>query len=167
MNSKFKNVSIICSFNLYTAVSRGSEWSGRPCCPLAVTQRCQNTCATSSHRQDLSRGCRQSDEQSLYSCFERQETGDECCGSARTSDCLQACREIFQSQQTATKEQREHVAKVCNDNNTNMKVWNCVRQYTDLTPINNSKQCRWWSEHNLHTIYLQGKCFCSCRFAVL
>lgn len=54
----------------------------------------------------------------------------------------QACREIFQNQQTATKGQRDHVEKVCNDNNTNMKVLNCVKQFTDLTPINNSKQCK-------------------------
>lgn len=129
-----------CHF-FFTAVSRGAEWSGRQCCHMAVTQKCENTCATSANRHDLSRGCRQSDEQSLYACFERQETGEECCGSARTSECLQACREIFHNHRTATKEQREHVERVCHDNNTNMKVLNCVRQQTDLTPISNSKQC--------------------------
>lgn len=153
---------------MFSAVSRGAEWSGRQCCHWAVTPRCENTCATSANRHDLGRGCRQSDEQSLYSCFERQETGEECCGSARTSECLQvclhcllpqalspfhliflhisqcmkACREIFQSHRTVSKEQREHVERVCNDNNTNMKVLNCVKQFTDLTPINNSKQCK-------------------------
>ena len=123
------------------AVTRGAEWSGRLCCPSAVTPRCQNSCATSSSKREASRGCRQSDEQHLYSCFERQDVGDECCGSARTSECLQACRDIFQSQKTASREQRLQVEQACNDNNTNFKVLSCVREFTDLTPITNSKQC--------------------------
>lgn len=39
-------------------------------------------------RETLS-SCRRSDEQTLFDCFERQDTGDNCCGSARTSECLQ------------------------------------------------------------------------------
>lgn len=54
---------------------------------------------------------------------------------------LKACREIFQSEKTATKEQRQSVERACNDNNTNLKVLNCVGEIMDVTPIENSKQC--------------------------
>lgn len=40
-------------------------------------------------------GCRRSDEQTLFECFERQENGDNCCGNARTSDCLQVKERIY------------------------------------------------------------------------
>lgn len=72
-----------------TAIAHGSEWSGRLCCSLAVTPKCQNTCATSSNARETWNGCRRSDEQSLFECFTRQEKGDDCCGNARTSECLQ------------------------------------------------------------------------------
>lgn len=55
---------------------------------------------------------------------------------------LKACRDIFQSENTATKEQRQTVERACNDNNTNLKVLNCVREIMDVTPIENSKQCK-------------------------
>lgn len=55
---------------------------------------------------------------------------------------IQACRNIFQSPTTATKEQRHSIEHVCNDNNTNSKVLNCVKQVIDLTPIDNSRQCK-------------------------
>lgn len=57
----------------------------------------------------------------------------------------QACRNIFQSPTTATKEQRHLIEHVCNDNNTNSKVLNCVKQVIDLTPIDNSRQCKYFS----------------------
>lgn len=53
-----------------------------------------------------------------------------------------ACREIFQSENTATKEQRQLIEHACNNNNTNPKVMNCVREIMDVTPIENSKQCK-------------------------
>lgn len=76
-------------FSIPKAVARGSQWSGRICCPLAISPRCQNVCSTSASRQELIGGCRQSDEQTLFSCFNHQDAGDECCGNARTSECLQ------------------------------------------------------------------------------
>ena len=81
------------NFTLYklSAVQRGAQWSGRICCPLATHPKCQNACATSASREELITGCRQSDEQNLFSCFDRQDVGDECCGNARTSKCLQVC----------------------------------------------------------------------------
>lgn len=54
---------------------------------------------------------------------------------------LQACRDIFQNKSLVTKKQLNLIEHVCNDNSTNSKVLNCVRQLTNLTPIENSKQC--------------------------
>lgn len=71
------------------AVHRGVEWSGRLCCQHAITVNCQNTCAISMSSQETLTSCRRSDEQTLFDCFERQEQGDNCCGNARTSECLQ------------------------------------------------------------------------------
>lgn len=70
-------------------MARGSQWSGRRCCALGVSPRCSNACATSSSTGELINACRQSDEQHMFACFERQEAGDRCCGNARTSECLQ------------------------------------------------------------------------------
>lgn len=77
------------------AVAKGSQWSGRLCCSLALSPRCQNACATSASKEELLVGCRQSDEQNLFSCFDRQDDGDECCGNARSSECLQ----VYKSQE--------------------------------------------------------------------
>lgn len=106
-------------------------------------------------------GCRRSDEQTLFQCFERQEKGDNCCGNARTSECLQvrqvrfesiavhltfsikACREVFQSDGAATKEQRLHLEHSCYDNNTNSKVLNCLQEVLEVTPIENPKRCEY------------------------
>ncbi|XP_055383709.1 reversion-inducing cysteine-rich protein with Kazal motifs, partial [Condylostylus longicornis] len=121
------------------AVSRGSQWYGRKCCTLAQTIKCQNTCATSSNVDDLTPACRRSDEQYMFTCFERQEMGDKCCGNARTSDCLQACRKIFEHQTlTPSKENRKYMEKVCGENNP--RVLRCVKNFTTLTPIKNSKK---------------------------
>lgn len=67
---------------------------------------------------------------------------------------FQACRDIFQSQKTATKEQRQFVEHACNDNNTNMKVLSCVREIMDVTPVENSKQCMQFTSM-LSTLYIQ------------
>lgn len=80
---------------LFLAVSRGAQWSGRICCSHALTIKCQNTCATSMSIHETLYGCRRSDEQTLFECFERQENGDNCCGNARTSDCLQVKERIY------------------------------------------------------------------------
>lgn len=72
-----------------TAIVRGSEWPGRSCCKFAISPKCQNACATSISHTELKSSCRQSDEQTMYSCFERKIQGDDCCSNARTNQCLQ------------------------------------------------------------------------------
>lgn len=42
--------------------------------------------------QETLSSCRRSDEQTLFDCFERQENGDNCCGNARTPECLQVSK---------------------------------------------------------------------------
>lgn len=77
------------NFEMNIAVVRGTEWSGRLCCQHAITINCQNTCAISMSAQETLSNCRRSDEQVLFDCFEHQENGDNCCGNARTPECLQ------------------------------------------------------------------------------
>lgn len=53
----------------------------------------------------------------------------------------QACRDIFRSRSTPFKQLRSIVENVCNDNNTNTKVLQCVQNFTDSTPFSDSKKC--------------------------
>lgn len=94
------NVNLFVKFSfqfIHAAVYRGAEWSGRTCCQHAITVNCQNTCAISMSSQDTLTSCRRSDEQTLFDCFERQQQGDNCCGSARTSECLQVSNRVVSS----------------------------------------------------------------------
>lgn len=68
-------------------ISKGAQWSGRNCCGLALSPRCQNTCAVATSRNDLRSSCRESDEQNFYTCLSRQEFGEECCSNSRSSEC--------------------------------------------------------------------------------
>lgn len=122
------------------AVTRGAQWSGRSCCSLALLPRCQTACATASNKVELQSGCRRSDEQNLFSCLERQEIGEECCGNARTSDCLQSCKEIFKSKRTPTVQQRTIALASCNDSNP--IVVQCIKNHTDITPNVDLKLCK-------------------------
>lgn len=59
---------------------------------------------------------------------------------------FQACKTIFQSRLTPTKEQRDNVLNACEDNDS--KVLNCVRNYTDVSINSDLKQC------NARTVFL-------------
>lgn len=132
LNSRF--------FSVISAVSRGAQWSGRQCCTLALSARCQNTCATAASRNDLSNGCRQSDEQTFFSCVERQEIGDDCCGNARTSECLQNCKDIFKNKLTPSKKQRNSALEACEQSDP--RIIQCIKNHTDLTVNSNLKKCK-------------------------
>lgn len=79
-------------FLIFLAITRGAEWAGRICCSHAVAIECGNACATSTSVQETQTSCRRSDEQKLFECFARQENGDNCCGNARSSECLNVSR---------------------------------------------------------------------------
>ncbi|XP_073837300.1 reversion-inducing-cysteine-rich protein with kazal motifs [Musca autumnalis] len=125
-----------CMNRTLEAVARGSQWSGRRCCALGVSPRCSNACATMSSTGELINACRQSDEQHMFACFERQEAGDRCCGNAKTPECLQACREIFEPHPSHKRNNRRHLHEMCGEKNAD--VIQCVKNVTDMSPITNS-----------------------------
>ncbi|GFG31799.1 hypothetical protein Cfor_04236 [Coptotermes formosanus] len=113
-------------------IGKGESWSGRACCPLPQSEKCQHACVTATTRQDLVQSCRQSDELAFFTCLDRQEFGEECCGNARTTDCHEACRAIFRSQLTPSREARSAVIESCSDQSP--KVLQCVKNFTRVTP---------------------------------
>ncbi|KAH8322411.1 hypothetical protein KR067_003099 [Drosophila pandora] len=125
---------IQCKLLLFTAVARGADWSGRRCCQFGVLAHCRNACA-SSNRPPV-HTCRRSDEQMLYDCLERQEAADQCCGQARTSECLEACRSVFEP----SHDNQDHVdiRGACGDRN--LDVIQCIHNHTDMTPLANAEQ---------------------------
>ncbi|XP_050097347.1 reversion-inducing cysteine-rich protein with Kazal motifs [Anopheles aquasalis] len=127
-----------CMNETMAGVQRGAGWPGRICCPLAMSIRCQNVCATGSSQDELRSGCRPSDEQSLYGCLKRQEDGHRCCSSARTAECLQACGEVFRRHQTPSRGLREQVLTACRSNNSN--VMQCIKGFIDVTFSRNLKR---------------------------
>ncbi|XP_034105821.1 reversion-inducing cysteine-rich protein with Kazal motifs [Drosophila albomicans] len=119
------------------AVNRGKSWSGRRCCQTAVLPQCKNACATAAASQEVNDVCRRSDEQVLYDCFEHHNAADSCCGKARTSECLQACREVFEPpNETAVSGSSSAggnlVDVVCGERNSD--VVQCIHNHTDMTP---------------------------------
>ncbi|XP_017843823.2 reversion-inducing cysteine-rich protein with Kazal motifs [Drosophila busckii] len=116
------------------AVNRGKSWSGRRCCQTAVLPKCKNACATASASNELKGACRRSDEQVMYDCLEHQDAADSCCGKARTSECLQACRAVFEPpNETGTGSDDASLVDVaCGERNAD--VLQCLRNHTDMTP---------------------------------
>ncbi|XP_021916359.1 reversion-inducing cysteine-rich protein with Kazal motifs isoform X1 [Zootermopsis nevadensis] len=159
---RLQNVQNFCSSQLVSfwqcmnetleEISKGEGWSGRACCPLPQSEKCQHACVTAARRQDLVQSCRQSDELAFFTCLDRQEIGEECCGNAKTTECHQACRAIFRSQLTPSREARSSVIESCSDQSP--KVLQCVKNFTRVTPTTNphkylhccdkagKKQCR-------------------------
>ncbi|XP_055691671.1 reversion-inducing cysteine-rich protein with Kazal motifs [Lutzomyia longipalpis] len=149
----------MCMNTTLQAVARGSEWPGRPCCALGLSERCQIACATASSVEELLPGCRQSDEQSLFTCLDRQESGDACCLQSRTAECMQACRDIFRTRFTPTKEQRHRVVKMCEAGDH--RVLQCLRNLIDYTPTSNLKTYMPCCE-----LTKNSKCKASCQNAL-
>lgn len=126
-----------CMNNTLASIQRGIAWPGRTCCSLGMSLKCQNACVMASKKEELLAGCRHSDEQRLFNCVQRQEDGDGCCGQARTSECLMACKDVFRSNQTPNKQQRELVQNTCSNNNTD--VLECIKGYVEVTINGNLK----------------------------
>lgn len=129
-----------CMNKTLDAISQGSHWSGRSCCAMALSTRCQNGCAISSSPEDLRTFCRESDELTLFSCIDQQERNDECCANAKTQPCMQTCQEILQRKNSTYIEQQDDLFKNCKQINTD--VIDCVQQNVDTTPHTNSEQCK-------------------------
>ncbi|CAD7005890.1 unnamed protein product [Ceratitis capitata] len=128
-----------CMNRTLEAVARGADWSGRRCCALGLSPRCRNACATSESitQPQLINACRKSDEQHMFACFEHQEAGDRCCGTARTSECLQACRDIFESHKTYRRNNLHRLHDLCHVER-DVEVLQCISNITGMTPVTNS-----------------------------
>ncbi|KAJ8956628.1 hypothetical protein NQ318_013982 [Aromia moschata] len=61
--------------------------------------------------------------------------GKDCCDNARGDDCKDACTDIFRSEQTPTKLQRQKLKEYCEI--TSPKVTECVKDIVKVTPVNN------------------------------
>ncbi|KAH8299658.1 hypothetical protein KR044_004307, partial [Drosophila immigrans] len=136
------------------AVNRGKSWSGRRCCQRAVLPQCKNACATAAASHEVSDVCRRSDEQVLYDCLEHHSAADSCCGKARTSECLQACREVFEPpNETAASSSSgggNLLDVVCGERNAD--VVQCIHNHTDMSPPLDAEKylpCCDYSEDNV------------------
>uniref|UniRef100_T1GQ23 Reversion-inducing cysteine-rich with Kazal motifs N-terminal domain-containing protein n=1 Tax=Megaselia scalaris TaxID=36166 RepID=T1GQ23_MEGSC len=107
------------------AIERGSQWSGRRCCSLALSPKCQNSCATSSSKDELTTSV--------------QENGDICCSSSRTSECFQACRKVFEKNSTHFKKNQQYLKDTCNEE-SNPEVFDCIEGQRRQTPLSNYHQ---------------------------
>ncbi|XP_060522280.1 reversion-inducing cysteine-rich protein with Kazal motifs isoform X2 [Cylas formicarius] len=117
-------------------MSRGDSWSGRVCCSVPHSETCRRACVTATSPLDLTRNCRQSDEIAFFSCLERQKTGEDCCNNSKNDKCKNACWDIFRSQLTPNKFQRQRLKEECE--NGNEHVTDCVKDVVKLTPVKNS-----------------------------
>ncbi|KAG8333768.1 hypothetical protein J6590_103715 [Homalodisca vitripennis] len=57
-------------------ISKGEGWSGRACCGLPQSERCQQACITASGRKDLAHSCRQSYELAFFTCLDKQQVNN-------------------------------------------------------------------------------------------
>ncbi|XP_059472390.1 reversion-inducing cysteine-rich protein with Kazal motifs [Neocloeon triangulifer] len=119
-------------------IKRGGSWSGRLCCPLALSARCQTSCVKASSRSDLTLNCRQSDEIDFFSCLSRQEVGDECCAPAHSPECRSACSAVFRTERTPSRAALEAVLETCGERSP--RVRQCVRNHTKLMPAHNTEK---------------------------
>ncbi|KAF7265647.1 hypothetical protein GWI33_020949, partial [Rhynchophorus ferrugineus] len=117
-------------------MSRGDSWVGRVCCSIPNSESCRRACATGTPDDDLSRSCRKSDEIAFFSCIHKQEKGEDCCGNAKSMECREVCRDIFRSQITPTKYQRQKLKEECEERSS--KVVECVKDLVKITPVENS-----------------------------
>lgn len=69
------------------------------------------------------------------------QIGEECCRNAKTAECHQACRAIFRSQLTPSREARSAVTESCSDQSP--KVLQCVKNFTRVTPTTNPHKCKY------------------------
>ncbi|XP_050297871.1 reversion-inducing cysteine-rich protein with Kazal motifs [Anthonomus grandis grandis] len=117
-------------------ISRGDSWPGRACCQLPYSENCRRACVTATSAEDLSRSCRQSDEIPFFTCIDKQQTGEDCCSAARSDECAEACSDIFHSQLTPNKYQRQKLKEECEQ--TSPRVIECVKDLIKVTPVKNT-----------------------------
>uniref|UniRef100_A0AAR5QAX4 Kazal-like domain-containing protein n=2 Tax=Dendroctonus ponderosae TaxID=77166 RepID=A0AAR5QAX4_DENPD len=117
-------------------MSRGDSWTGRSCCAIPYSESCRRACVTATSPDDLTRSCRRSDEITFFTCIDKQQVGELCCNDATSDECIEACSDIFRSQLTPNKYQRERLKESCEL--TSPKVVECVKDVVKVTPAKNT-----------------------------
>ncbi|KAG8334785.1 hypothetical protein J6590_082784, partial [Homalodisca vitripennis] len=140
-------------------ISKGEGWSGRACCGLPQSERCQQACITASGRKDLAHSCRQSDELAFFTCLDKQQErksrirpriekenveleefftgimGEECCATAKSDDCKVACRTIFRSELAPNRNAKTALLHACSEGS--LRTLSCVNNFTRSAPVPN------------------------------
>ncbi|BFY97048.1 hypothetical protein BsWGS_00088 [Bradybaena similaris] len=83
-----------CVNDTLPAVKMMSAWPGKFCCDLARSKDCRKKCHSAESKDALLKFCRESSEQSLYGCIQRQDAGKQCCSKA-TASCGIVCHGIY------------------------------------------------------------------------
>ncbi|XP_039290122.1 reversion-inducing cysteine-rich protein with Kazal motifs isoform X1 [Nilaparvata lugens] len=117
-------------------LNRVEQWSGSVCCSLPHSEKCQQACVSAGSRHDLIPNCRQSDEISFFNCLDRQQVGEDCCGSARNAECQTACQTVFRSELTPNREARENLSVACSDSSP--RVMSCINNFIRVSTVSNA-----------------------------
>ncbi|XP_054718060.1 reversion-inducing cysteine-rich protein with Kazal motifs-like [Uloborus diversus] len=120
-----------CMNQTLSEIDKGQGFFGRPCCTLPQSQACIMVCLQAKEREELMTVCRPSDEITFYTCLERQEVGQQCCGKAGKPECSSACKELFSSTTEPSVQLRTYVTNMCSHDNP--AVSKCVQNYTLIT----------------------------------
>lgn len=125
----------------YTVAIKNSQWPGRKCCLHAFTYQCQSACNAAYTKQDIIRHCNQTDEHNLFACLDKQEIGENCCGSARSSECLQKCKKLFIRRQAPKERDINRALRACKGRHP--KISECIKNLssTEVDDEINLRQC--------------------------
>ncbi|XP_046335864.1 reversion-inducing cysteine-rich protein with Kazal motifs-like [Haliotis rufescens] len=116
--------------NISVPVMRQLEqWSGRPCCDLAMTSACKQTCQRAHSMKDIdSTHCDRNTEKSLYKCLHRHSVGNKCCHQSVRDSCSIVCHSFFLLGSTTARANRDVVYRHCKGGS--LPVAKCVQNQT-------------------------------------
>lgn len=110
-------------------VKRHENWTGRRCCYLVQNPICRSTCALSGSRRNLNESCRPSDEPEFFSCLERREEAEHCCGKVSNDTCRTVCQNLFYKRE-----------KISSRNGCFHQMPKCLKSVTEVKHAENPKQ---------------------------
>lgn len=110
-------------------MKRHENWTGRRCCYLVQNPICRSTCALSGSRRNLNESCRPSDEPEFYSCLERREEAEHCCGKVSNDTCRTVCQNLFYKRE-----------KMSSRNGCFHQMPKCLKSVTEVKHAENPKQ---------------------------
>lgn len=126
----------------FSAAIRNSQWQGRKCCIHTFTYQCQSSCHAATTKQDVIENCDQMNEQNLFACLDKQEIGENCCGSARSAECLQKCKKLFIRRQAPKERDINRALRACKGRHP--MISECIKNLssTEVDVEINLRQCR-------------------------